>query len=470
MNHPLRIVPSALALLIGAISIGQPGTVDPSFDPGVGPNNRVFVTTMQADGKVLIAGDFTQVMGTPRNKIARLNTDGTLDATFDPGSGPGAFNVACITVQPDGKILVGGGFFSFSGASASMIVRLNADGSVDPGFNTGTGADWIVFSIAVQPDGKILLGGNFDTFNGLPRSGITRLNADGSQDLAFNPGSGLSTTGPAKTINAFALQPDGRIVIAGQFSSYNGTARNCIARINADGSIDPTFNPGTGATNGDIDDMVRQADGKLVIGGTFTHYNGNFRPRFTRVNNDGSLDMGFNAGTGPDSFVLALALQPDGRILLGGFFDSYNDFIVRDAARVNPDGTLDETYGTVAGAFGLDNGIYDIALQADGKLITGGLFSQFDGTPRNNVVRLNGGGSMDVPEGAHAMGGRLQAWPNPAIGTLRISRATTGMIVDAHGRMVREFTRSAALDVTTLVPGWYILRTEEGTAVPFVRE
>mgnify|MGYP000879399266 CR=1 FL=1 len=467
----MKLLPAALlsAALLFHLSVNaQPGTVDPTFDPGAGPNNRVLVTAVQADGKVLIAGDFTQVAGTPRNRIARLNADGSLDATFDPGSGP-QFAVFAIAVQADGRILVGGHFNTFNGTSSGMIARLNADGSLDSGFTPGSGADWLVLSIAVQPDGRILVGGNFDSFNGLPRSGITRLNADGSQDLSFNPGTGLATTGAAKTVNAFALQPDGRIVIAGQFSSYNGTARSCIARLNADGSLDASFNPGTGATNGDIDDMVRQPDGKLVIAGNFTNYNGTSTPRFARVNPDGSLDTGFSTGTGPDSFVLALALQADGRILLGGFFDSYNDVVVRDVARVNPDGTLDETYGSIPGAFGLDNGIYDIALQADGKLIIGGLYSQFDETLRNNIARLESGGFLDVSEGPNPAR-QLLAWPNPTTSLLMLPVAASGTIVDARGREVQAFTRSTALDVAVLAPGSYILRTDDGQSVPFLRE
>lgn len=469
MKHLPHLALFFSGLLTGFGSSAQPGSVDPTFDPGSGPDGRVFVTSMQGDGKVLIAGDLGQVAGIPRNKIARLNADGTLDTTFDPGTGPGAFNVTCITEQPDGRILVGGGFPSFNGTSSSMIVRLNPDGSVDPGFDTGLGADWIVFAIALQPDGKILVGGNFDTFDGLPRSGVTRLNDDGSQDLTFSPGSGLGTNGPAKTINAFALQPDGRIVIAGQFSSYDGTARNCIARLNADGSLDPTFDPGSGAANGDIRDMVRQSDGKLVIAGGFTHYNGVSRPRFTRVNGDGSLDVDFSTGDGPDSFVLALALQPDGRILLGGFFDSYDQVVVRDVARVHPDGTLDGAYGSIPGAFGLDNGIYDIVLQVDGKLIIGGLFSEFDGTPRNNVARLEGGGSTSV-DGVASVQEPLRAWPNPTSDALMVAGAISGTILDLQGRAMGAFTKSTTIDVSSLASGSYVLRTDQGRAFPFVKE
>ena len=156
--------------------------------------------------------------------------------------------------------------------------RLNADGSLDTSFNPGSGANSVVTSIALQPDNKIIIGGEFTSYNGTARNYIARLNADGSLDTSFNPGSGANST-----VYSVALQPDNKIIIGGEFTSYNGTARNRLARLNADGSLDTSFNPGSGASN-TVYSIALQPDNKIIIGGYFTSYNGTDRNRLARLN------------------------------------------------------------------------------------------------------------------------------------------------------------------------------------------
>ena len=137
------------------------------------------------------------------------------------------------------------------------IARLNADGSTDTGFNPGSGGNDWVEAVALQPDGKVLIGGSFTSFNGTPRNRIARLNANGSLDTTFNPGSGVDNT-----VNRIAVQSDGKVLLVGAFTTVNGVSRNRIARLNADGSLDTSFNPGTGAngfvmrSSRDQDDIV----------------------------------------------------------------------------------------------------------------------------------------------------------------------------------------------------------------------
>src|SRR5207248_1147872 len=147
-----------------------------------------------------------------------------------------------LAIQPDGRILMGGSFSVYNGTTRNSIARLNTDGSLDTTFTVGTGANNAVFAIAIQVDGRIVIGAHFTSFNGTARNRITRLNSDGSLDTTFNIGTGANSA-----VRAIAVQPDGRILIGGQFTTYNGTARNNIARLNADGSLDTTFNVGTGA-------------------------------------------------------------------------------------------------------------------------------------------------------------------------------------------------------------------------------
>jgi len=161
---------------------------------------------------------------------------------------------------------------------------LNADGSLDTTFNIGTGFGSQVESLKLQADGKVIAAGGFTTYNSTARNRIARLNADGSLDTTFNIGTGANLT-----INTIAIQPDGKVLIGGFFTTYNSTARNRIARLNADGSLDTTFNIGTGA-NGSVFDVSIQTDGKVLIAGSFTTYNGVSANRIARLNANGSLD------------------------------------------------------------------------------------------------------------------------------------------------------------------------------------
>ena len=355
------------------------GSLDASFNPATGANESVRSTALQADGKILIGGEFTRYNGTVRNRIARLNTDGSLDATFNPGTG--ADNSLNFTaLLPDGKILIGGGFTSFNGTGRHRIARLNINGSLDVSFDPGTGANNPIESAAQQPDGKILIGGWFTSYNGTGRNYIARLNADGSLEASFNPGTGASSA-----VRSTILQPDGKILIGGDFISYNGTVRSRIARLNADGSLDASFNPGTG-TSGTVFSIALQPDGKILIGGSFISYNGTGRNRIARLNDDGSLDASFNPGTGADNSVNSIVRQPDGKILIGGTFTSYNGTGRNCIARLNADGSLDASFNPCTGA---NSWLLFTGLQTDGRIILGGGFTTYNGTGRNRLARVN---------------------------------------------------------------------------------
>ncbi len=198
--------------------------------------------------------------------------------SFIPGIGAN-IDVYTVVLQPDGKIIIGGLFTSYIGTTRNHIARLNTDCSLDNSFDPGTGANNNVYTAALQPDGKIIIGGSFTTYNGTTRNCIARLNADGSLDNTFYPGSGADNS--VKTIT---LQPDGKIIIGGHFTLYNGTTRNSIARLNADGSLDNSFDPGTGANN-NVYTTLRQPDGKIIIGGLFTSYGNTGRNRIARILN-----------------------------------------------------------------------------------------------------------------------------------------------------------------------------------------
>ncbi|HKQ54116.1 MAG TPA: hypothetical protein VJT74_17195, partial [Pyrinomonadaceae bacterium] len=371
-----------------------PGTVDTSFTPGTGADSTVWGVAVQADGKILIGGNFLNYDGTPRTRIARLNSDGTLDASFNPGTGANGI-VHAIAPQADGRILVGGEFTSYDGTSRSRIARLNSDGTLDTSFDPGAGANGNVWAIFLQPDGKLIIGGDFST----PRGRIARLNSDGTLDTTFIPAPHTGATGPGGVSGVYtiALQPDGKFIIAGGFISYDGTACGRIARINADGTLDTTFNPGTGVDDSIVWGVALQPDGKIIVGGNFTSFNSAAHNRLIRVNADGTLDPSFNPVSGPNAVVWATSLQPDGKVIVCGNFATYDGVSRNRIARVNADGTLDTTFTPGAGATGT---IFTATpLQPDGRMIVGGSFTTYNSTARARVARVGGDLFVTWPAG-----------------------------------------------------------------------
>ena len=402
-------------LLFSLVARAQ--TVD-VYDPGA--NQIVNAIAVQPDGKTIVGGNFTGLGGsvgaTLRNRIGRLNADGTVDPTFNPGTnGP----VLAVAVQADGKILAGGNFTAVGGGTGltvlrSHIARFNADGTVDLAFDPG--ADLNVKALAVQADGKILVGGNFSKLGGggagaATRVGIGRLNADGSIDTAFNPGaSKLPSPGAPPEIYAIVVQSNGLILLGGYFNGLGGgtgaTPRNFIGRLNADGSVDSGFNPGASSISG-VNALALQADGKILVGGTFTGLGGGtgttLRSNIGRLNADGSVDT-FNPGA--ETQVLALTVQADGAILVGGAFKwlGANGGVSRSIrnyiGRINADGSVDLGFDP-----GANNWVNTVALQKDGQVLAGGIFDHLGngpslvagaGTPRNRVGRITNTAALDV--------------------------------------------------------------------------
>jgi len=370
--------------LIPTITFAQPGTIDFSFNTGIGPDTSVFATATQPDGRIIIAGTFDNYNGTPRSGIARVNTDGTLDTSFDPGTGLplSTNNIYCLALQPDGKVMIGGNFANFNGTPRKNIARLNADGSVDISFDPGTGANSDVISISLQSTGKIIAAGLFTTFNATAKKGVLRLNPDGTIDTSFLSGPGVNSY-----VWTTSVLPDDRIYIGGGFTAYNNISCGHFNRLNADGSPDPTFSQ-TRYTNNTILTHTVQPDGKIVIGGYFTTYDPGTPTRLARINNDGTFDPTFNVGTGLNDYPLTIVAQPNGKILVGGAFVTYNGTTVNRLVRLNSDATIDASFISPTGLNGI---VYHAMFQPDGKIIiaSGATIYNSD-TTKPNLVRING--------------------------------------------------------------------------------
>lgn len=355
--------------------------VDSGLTVGSGFSGFVGNIKVQPDGKILVVGSFSNYNGNITPGIVRLNTDGSYDNTFNVGSGTNA-GVRGLALQSDGKVIINGYFTSYDGNSCNFIARLNSDGSYDNTFNIGTGFNNAGRNLILQPDGKIIVVGDFGDYNGTPAGYIVRLNSDGTIDGSFTTGIGFNNS-PQTLI----LQSDLKMVIVGGFNDYNGTSCNGIVRLNPDGTPDTTYitNTGTGFPGGTYD-MDIQTDGKIIVVGSFNQYNGSFiGNNIVRINTDGTYDATLVTGGGFSTQVGAVKIDSAGKILVGGYFNNYNGDTANRFIRLNSDGSVDSSFNI---GNGFNDGVTAITIQSDGKILTGGQFTSFNGTSRVRFARL----------------------------------------------------------------------------------
>ena len=361
--------------------------------------------------------------------------------SFDPNANS---DVRALAVQADGKILVGGFFTSIGGQTRNRIALLNPDGSLDASFDPN--ANDAVRAIAVQADGKIVVGGDFTSIGGQTRNQIARLNPDGSLDTSFDPNAN-------REVRAIAMQADGKILVGGAFSSIGGQTRSDIARLSPDGSLDATFDPNVTNTTGTgaVFAIAVQADGKIVVGGVFTSIGGQTRNDIARLNPDGSLDASFDPNA--NFFVEALAVQADGKILVVGLFSSIGGQTRNGIARLNSDGSLDANFDPNA------NGqVHAVAVQADGKIVVGGTFFTIGGQTRNRIARLNPDGSLDASFDPNA-NFFVFAIAVQADGKILVGGTFTFIGGQTRNRIARLYPEAPSCSVTSTVCGRIIVGT-----------
>ncbi|MDR2333950.1 MAG: IPTL-CTERM sorting domain-containing protein [Burkholderiaceae bacterium] len=351
-SRALKAVPAALLAWTLGLGVANAAVYVPDdFAKNGGSNLETMVMVKDGSNRVVIGGLFNTVEGQAGYQgVARFNADDSLDTTFKVATDE---FVKALAIQADGKILIGGQFHSVlpTGSTTATsiwgIARLNADGTLDSTFqNAPAGkvkSNHNVRGIAVQPDGKIVIGGYFTAIDGTPINRIARLNANGTLDTSFNVG-----TGSNGNIEDVKLQADGKVVISGSFTNIQGTDIRGVARLNTDGSLDTTFVPNGGATgvvNGAWDgsfpvyQLAVQNDGKILYAGGTHTYTGKYHWRIARLNTDGTPDTSFNSSV--DWWASSIALQNVGgeqKIVVGG------DFGV--AGQRNPDNNA--TIGTDA--------------------------------------------------------------------------------------------------------------------------
>lgn len=369
---------AGLLAIFSSRSQAAPGDLDVGFNSSAtGGAERVNVVLVQPDGKILVAGHFSHINGTARANLARLNSDGTLETAFNPGTDG---EVNALALDSGGRIVLGGNFANVGGQARSNLARLEADGVVDTSFNPSPNGE--IFSIAVQPDDAVLFSGNFVTVGATGRERFARVDENGVVDATFAPTFSGGTFGVARVIR---LLPDGRILAGGDFGTVNGSPRSQLVRLNSNGTTDGTF---TGACSGGaVFDLVVQTDGKILIGGFFNTVNGVASGRLRRLEANGQTDGDFTANI-EDGGVRKILLQDDGKVIAMGTFA----VIANAMARFLPDGTHEFSYDpSVTPGFVLTG-----VLLADGRALIGGTFTQVSATNRDRLARIESDGGLDV--------------------------------------------------------------------------
>jgi uncharacterized delta-60 repeat protein len=364
-----------------------PGSVDVTFNPGVGASGRVRSIAMAPDGKVVLGGSFTNFDNAPRKYLARLNADGSHDLTFNPGIGPNSVVLAVSTLS-DGRVILGGGFTSYNSNTVyRRVARLGTSGALDLNFNQSSGFNAAVNAVASQSNDRVVAGGGFNQ----PSRGVTQLRLDGSVDTSFDPGAGAN--GP---VHAVITTTNGEVFIGGSFTMVggqlgpDGISTRCVARLRPGTGVSAqtTFDSGfaiTAITNGTVFAVALQSDGKVLAGGDFYLNTSSAKVNIARFNPDGSLDSSFDAGAGPNGPVYAVGVQQNGRVVVGGDFTRFDGYTRNRYARLQTTGVLDLGFNPGLGA---DGAVYSLLTLSDGNVLIAGDFQNVNGIARRGIARV----------------------------------------------------------------------------------
>ena len=381
------------------VRLQSSGTVDDSFKIGAGPDDCVWSMWQTGDGSWMVLGAFREFDGISRHGIAKLNSDGSIVAgdrkisLYNDTIG----KVYATTLQDDGKILIGGSFSSCGGKYHGGIARLNPDGTTDETFQ---GRASSVRRIAVQPDDKILIAGPlYSTTGYMARTGVARMNPDGTMDNTFNP-KVLQPDGCFGYLNAVRILDNGQIMIAGDFSTVNGMGRSIAARLDSNGTLDASFTvgltlPGTNIVARRV--VPTAGDKYLLLGNYIPTDNSTTQGFLTRLLSSGGIDPTWGPNPNQNQNIVGMsaasstmALQTDGKVLVcGDFTQIYANFVSERShiARITAGGQLDTTFIPLA----TNDSIKTMALQRNSKVLIGGSFT----SPFNRLARLNPSGTLD---------------------------------------------------------------------------
>ena len=441
-----------------------PLALDESFTAGVsGGTDKVKAISLQPDGGVLVGGDFRMANGALHQSLARFNSSGALDQQFNPLLSAGAV-VDSILVQPDGKIIISGSLTAVvDGRAVRDLARLNPDGSFDKEFAANLAGRYSASELALQPDGKIV-GAGYSYANDRV-SPVFRLNPNGTPDAAFNP--------PLEYVNnlrSITIERDGKLLVGGTIK-IGGQDRGGLVRLNSDGSLDTSFNPGGAGTAGNILQTIESANGQIYAAGEIDSYNGVARRGIVRLNSDGTLDPAFNANDiycpNPASFVV----QADGKLIIAdsALSAAGSKLIVR----LNSNGSLDQSF--VSGfQTGGGTRVNRLLVQPDGRILVGGIFGFYGGAARQNLLRLNAHQARATRYDFDGDGRADVSVFRPASGVWYFKNSTNGFSAAQFGMAAdklvpADYDGDGKTDIAVFRDGvWYLQRSASGfVAVQF---
>jgi uncharacterized delta-60 repeat protein len=424
----------------------SPGLTPASYPAFLNGTGAVNATALQSGGQILAGGNVSRYKTSgDLSALKRLLPTGALDTSFNSGGAglaatEGDPEVNALLVDSADRIYVGGVFSSYNGSARSGILRLLADGSLDPDYapaGLGGGLRYAQ-ALALQPDGKLLVGGAFSSINGNGRSHLARLNSDGTLDLDFNALSALAGVSAA-AVRDIALLPDGRILVAGLTNS----SRPVFLRLLANGALDPSFTPGLVNAVGSVNKLLLLPDGRVLAAGFFTLADTGQEVDLAAFRPDGSLDTAFlaNVGVGPNGAVLDLKLQPDGTVLAAGIFNLWGNQPRASLARLDLTGQLLAEPAPLPYTDNRDNEhitpyylthFYSLSIQPDGKLVAGGWFSRVTDPALEtyNLTRFVNAYSASSPGAIRLLSATASVAENAGSITLQVSRfgGTTGAV------------------------------------------
>lgn len=374
---------------------------------GTGAVNAV---ALQSDGKIIAGGNVSTYQGTGAAlALRRLNADGTLDSTFNAGGSgladsQGQPEINDIIVLADDSILICGVFTSYDGNAVSGIAKLTPDGDFDSSW-TGSGLTGSTFrygfDMVLQPDGKVIVVGGFQFANGVFQENIARFEADGSLDTSFDP-----DVFDSAALFGVDLDSLGNVYIAGARDNGFGVGTSSLLRrLFPDGTTDEAFDPGINETDGDLDAILVLANGSILVSGNFFDFQETIQASAVAAFlPSGELDTAFNSNLlagGYDGWAGGFLEQlPNGQIFAGGIFTLFNGQSSASIIRLEADGTVDTAftpapYAARNGDYGTH--FYDIAVQPDGKYVVGGWFERITDPELeiNNIARFEGDLSDD---------------------------------------------------------------------------
>ncbi|MET3045681.1 T9SS type A sorting domain-containing protein [Flavobacterium covae] len=445
----------ALLLVLSKSAFSQSASIDATFAIGNGFNISSAVSTiaLQSDNKILVSGvNFSSFNGTSiSSNIIRVNSNGSFDTAFPNGYISTAYSFA---QQTDGKIVIAGS----SGSNFYRIKRFNIDGTIDNTFSVGLnpsdGFNNTIYKIALQSDGKFIVQGQFTAYGTTTIKQLARLNSSGSLDTSFNTNiNAITAITQTNGVRSFTLLASGKILVA-----TNSTPR--LIRLNSDGSLDNTFS--SSITNS-VDMMTEQTDNKILVATTFSTNSG----ELVRINSTGTNDGTFTNYSITGGRINDVHQLSTNKILIS----NYNGATATNRlVRINNNGGVDTSFNI---GTGLNNDISKIIIQPDGKILIGGFFASYNGTTKRAILRLIGDSNLSIVNNEI---NKIAIYPNPVKETIYLSNITETEyeIFDILSKSISKGkTNVNQISVNSLSKGIYILKIKIGENIinqKFIKE